>query len=71
MKRYTDPTKKKRSRGEPWQVIYTDLMTIIMVFFVILWSTNQGKDIGISETITGQRQESWLCTDYTQCLSPL
>ncbi|MGD8641716.1 MAG: flagellar motor protein MotB [Gammaproteobacteria bacterium] len=51
MKRYTDPTKRKRARGEPWQVIYTDLMTIIMVFFVILWSTNQGKDIGISETI--------------------
>ena len=51
MKRNIDPTKKKRSRGEPWQIIYTDLMTIIMVFFVILWSTNQGKDIGISETI--------------------
>jgi len=51
MKRYMGPPKTKRSRGEPWQVIYTDLMTIIMVFFVILWSTNQGKDIGISETI--------------------
>ena len=50
MKRFNGPTKTKR-RGEPWQVIYTDLMTIIMVFFVILWSTNQGKDIGISETI--------------------
>ena len=32
-------------------VIYTDLMTIIMVFFVILWSLNQGKDIGVSETV--------------------
>jgi len=50
MKRLNGPTKTKR-RGEPWQIIYTDLMTIIMVFFVILWSTNQGKDIGISETI--------------------
>lgn len=41
----------RKARGEPWQVIYTDLMTIIMVFFVILWSLNQGKDVGISETI--------------------
>jgi len=51
MKRHSGPSIAKRSRGEPWQIIYTDLMTIIMVFFVILWSTNQGKDIGISETI--------------------
>ena len=29
-------------------------MTIIMVFFVILWSLNQGKDIGISETVGDQ-----------------
>lgn len=50
MRRYAD-TPKRKSRGEPWMVIYTDLMTIIMVFFVILWSLNQGKDIGISETI--------------------
>lgn len=51
MKRFADPPKAKKSRGEPWQVIYTDLMTIIMVFFVILWSLNQGKDIGVSETV--------------------
>jgi len=51
MKRFSNPPKTKRSRGEPWLVIYTDLMTIIMVFFVILWSLNQGKDIGVSETI--------------------
>jgi len=51
MKRFANPAKAKRSGGAPWQVIYTDLMTIIMVFFVILWSLNQGKDIGISETI--------------------
>lgn len=31
-----------------------DLMTIIMVFFVILWSINQGKDVGISDTIGDQ-----------------
>ena len=51
MKRFSDAAKAKRSGGEPWQIIYTDLMTIIMVFFVILWSLNQGKEIGISETI--------------------
>jgi flagellar motor protein MotB len=51
MKRFSVAAKAKKSRGEPWQVIYTDLMTIIMVFFVILWSLNQGKDIGVSETI--------------------
>ncbi len=51
MKRFADPAKPRKSGGEPWQVIYTDLMTIIMVFFVILWSLNQGKDIGVSETI--------------------
>lgn len=28
-----------------------DLMTIIMVFFVIIWSLSQGKDVGISETV--------------------
>ncbi len=51
MKSFAHPPKAKKSGGEPWQVIYTDLMTIIMVFFVILWSLNQGKDIGVSETI--------------------
>jgi len=28
-----------------------DLMTIVMVFFVILWSLNKGKDEGISPTV--------------------
>ena len=51
MKRFANTAISKRSGGEAWQVIYTDLMTIIMVFFVILWSLNQGKDTGISETI--------------------
>ena len=51
MKRFVIQPRVKKGGGEPWQVIYTDLMTIIMVFFVILWSLNQGKDIGVSETI--------------------
>jgi flagellar motor protein MotB len=44
----------RRREGNSWQIIYMDLMTIIMVFFVILWSINQGKDVGISETIGDQ-----------------
>lgn len=51
MKRYADTSKRKTSASQSWQVIYIDLMTIIMVFFVILWSLNQGKDIGVSETV--------------------
>lgn len=51
MKSFADPPKSTRSRSAPWLIIYTDLMTIIMVFFVILWSLNQGRDIGVSETI--------------------
>lgn len=43
-----------RKKSDSWQTIYMDLMTIIMVFFIILWSINQGKDIGISETIGDQ-----------------
>lgn len=50
MKKYA--THNQRAvRKDTWQVIYMDLMTIIMVFFVILWSINQGKDVGVSETV--------------------
>ncbi len=41
----------KTQRHSSWEVIYMDLMTIMMVFFVILWSLNKGKDDGISETV--------------------
>ena len=41
---------KTPSHGS-WQVIYMDLMTIMMVFFVILWSLNKGKDDGIGQTV--------------------
>ena len=43
--------KPSKSSGDSWQVIYMDLMTMVMVFFVILWSLNQGKDQGVSETV--------------------
>lgn len=38
-------------KSESWQTIYMDLMTIIMVFFIILWSLHQGKDEGVSDTV--------------------
>ena len=50
MKRFSNPRKLKTGK-ETWQTVYMDNMTIIMVFFVILWSINQGKDIGISESV--------------------
>lgn len=42
--------RKSRRSGDDWQVVYMDLMTIMMVFFVILWSISQGKDEGLSPT---------------------
>lgn len=43
-----------RGKTEVWQIIYMDLMTIIMVFFVILWSINQGSSEGVTKTIGDQ-----------------
>lgn len=43
-----------RRGSDSWQVIYMDLMTIIMVFFVILWSINQKADNTLSETVGDQ-----------------
>ena len=50
MKQYIRPKKVMPNR-ETWQTIYMDTVTIVMVFFVILWSISQGKDIGVSETV--------------------
>ena len=52
--RHLNQQASRRRKSDTWQVIYMDLMTIIMVFFVILWSLNQGKDAGVSETIGDQ-----------------
>lgn len=49
-----------RKSGNVWQIIYMDLMTIMMVYFVILWSADQSKKKadadtqGISQTIGDQ-----------------
>ena len=43
-----------RKKTEVWQIIYMDLITIVMVFFVILWSINKGRDVG-SASATGEQ----------------
>lgn len=45
--------KTGRPKQEVWQIIYMDLMTQIMMFFVILWSISQVKahTAGASKTI--------------------
>jgi flagellar motor protein MotB len=48
MKQFPKAQRRKRS-GEGWQVVYIDLMTNVMVFFVILWSINQGRPVKLSE----------------------
>jgi flagellar motor protein MotB len=59
------PKPKRRSGGDSsnvWQIIYMDLMTIMMVFFVILWSVERAEEtekkkedgVGISQTVGNQ-----------------
>lgn len=43
---------RRRKSFETWQIIYIDLMTNVMIFFVILWAITQRQDSkGISDTI--------------------
>jgi outer membrane protein OmpA-like peptidoglycan-associated protein len=42
----------RRKAFETWQIIYIDLMTNVMIFFVILWAITQRQESkGISDTI--------------------
>jgi len=45
-----------RARSEVWQIIYMDLMTQIMMFFVILWAISQvsSRVKGVSKTVGDQ-----------------
>lgn len=43
--------RRARRKVDSWQVVYIDLMTNVMIFFVIFWSLNQGRDQGVDETI--------------------
>ena len=50
MNRFAPPSRPRMSHPI-WQVTYIDMMTIVMVFFVILWSMSQKTDKGISSKI--------------------
>jgi flagellar motor protein MotB len=44
--------KPRRKSFETWQIIYIDLMTNIMIFFVVLWAISQRQESkGVSESI--------------------
>jgi outer membrane protein OmpA-like peptidoglycan-associated protein len=42
MRRRVHPPSGKKGHGALWSIIYIDLMTQIMAFFVILWSVEHG-----------------------------
>ena len=48
------PRRPEGKKTQVWQTIYIDLMTIIMVFFVILWSISTRKTQGIDDKIGEQ-----------------
>ena len=39
------PVRRRRSHGALWSIIYIDLMTQIMAFFVIVWSVEHGTKL--------------------------
>ena len=45
MRRRIHPPSGKKGHGALWSIIYIDLMTQIMAFFVILWSVEHGTKL--------------------------
>ena len=44
--RRRDPARRRASQhGALWSIIYIDLMTQIMAFFVIVWSVEHGTKL--------------------------
>ncbi len=43
--------KRRHGGSELWQTAYIDLMTNIMIFFVIFWSLSQAQSKGVSATV--------------------
>ena len=43
-----------KKHGALWSIIYIDLMTQIMIFFVILWSVEQKQEAVKQADISGQ-----------------
>jgi outer membrane protein OmpA-like peptidoglycan-associated protein len=51
MRRFASGSSRRRS-FDTWQIIYIDLMTNVMIFFVILWAVTQRQEAkGISDSI--------------------
>lgn len=40
-----------RKHQESWKIVYIDLITNIMIFFVILWSISQGASKGVDDVV--------------------
>ena len=53
MNKFTRP-RRKNKQSDIWQIVYMDMMTIVMAFFVILWTVSQGKESGVSEKVGDQ-----------------
>jgi flagellar motor protein MotB len=51
MRRRIHPPTNRRSHGALWSIIYIDLMTQIMAFFVILWSVEHGAKVVATKPI--------------------
>ena len=51
MRRRVHPPSGKRGHGALWSIIYIDLMTQIMAFFVILWSVEHGAKLVATKPI--------------------
>jgi outer membrane protein OmpA-like peptidoglycan-associated protein len=52
MRRVSPSTPRRRRSFDTWQIIYIDLMTNVMIFFVILWAITQRQESkGLSDTI--------------------
>jgi flagellar motor protein MotB len=51
MRRRVHPPTSKRGHGALWSIIYIDLMTQIMAFFVILWAVEHGAKLVATQPI--------------------
>jgi flagellar motor protein MotB len=51
MNRYPAPSRQRKG-FDTWQIIYIDLMTNVMIFFVILWAIqSRSQKTGVSDSI--------------------
>jgi flagellar motor protein MotB len=51
MRRRVHPPSSKKGHGALWSIIYIDLMTQIMAFFVIVWAVEKGTKLIATKAI--------------------